>query len=65
MSGSKAQRQNQHIKRLMAKICKFKTKEKSVEKLEKELAYVLGDAERPTFKTGRDADARSRKRRMR
>lgn len=62
MRGSKAQRQNQHVKRLMSKIRKFKKKEKSVEKLEKELAYALGDAERPSFKTGRDADARLRKR---
>jgi len=62
MKGSKAQRQNQHVKRLMAKIRKFKKKEKSVEKLEKELAYVLGDKERPSFRTGREADARHRKR---
>ena len=60
--GSKAQRQNQHMKRLMAKIKKFKKKNKSVENLERELSYVVGDAKRPSFKTGRDADPRLRKR---
>ncbi len=60
--GSKAKRQNQHMRRLMAKIKKFERQGKPVEKLKKELAYVVGDQERPEFKTGRDADARLRKR---
>ena len=61
--GSKAQRQNQYVRNLMAKIRKFKKQEKSVEKLEKELSYAIGDEKRPDFKTGRDADPRFRKRR--
>jgi len=61
--GSKSQRQNQHVKKLMAKIRKFKKNNKSVAGLEKELGYMMGDAERPSFKTGRDADPRLRKRR--
>ena len=60
--GSKSERQNQHLRRLMAKIRKFEKQGKSVEKLNKELAYVAGDAERPKFKTGRDADPRLKKR---
>jgi len=60
--GSKAKRQNQHMRRLMAKIKKFEKNGKPVEKLKKELAFVVGDAERPVFKTGRDADPRLRKR---
>jgi hypothetical protein len=58
--GSKAQRQNQHMRRINSKIRKFKKKGKSVEKLEKELAYMLGE-ERPTFRTGREADPRLKK----
>jgi hypothetical protein len=58
--GSKPQRQNQHIKRLEAKIKKFKKKGRSVEGLEKELGYMLGES-RPTFPTGRDVDSRLKK----
>ncbi len=60
--GSKAQRQNQHMKRLVAKIKRFERRGKSAEGLKKELAFILGDAERAEFKTGRDADPRFRKR---
>jgi hypothetical protein len=60
--GSKPERQNQHFRRLMAKIRKFEKQGKSVEKLKKELSYAIGDVERPKFKTGRDADPRLRKR---
>ena len=59
--GSKSQRQNQHIKRLEAKIKKFKKRNLSIEGLEKELGYMLGEA-RPAFKTGRDCDSRHKKR---
>ena len=60
--GSKPQRQNQYMKRLMAKIRKFEKQGKAVEKLKKELAFVVGDAERPKFKTGVDANSRLKKR---
>ena len=58
--GTKAQRQNQHVRRLNMKIKKFKAKGKSTEGLEKELGYMMGE-DRPTFKTGRDADPRLKK----
>ena len=59
--GSKPQRQNQHIRRLMKKIKKFEKKGWSTEGLNKELAYASGDETRPEFKTGRDADPRLKK----
>jgi len=59
--GSKAQRQNQHMRRLINKIDKFKKKGISVAGLEKELAYCSGDAPRPSFKTGAIADARNKR----
>ena len=55
--GSKAQRQNQHTRRLTNKIRKFEAKGKSTVKLEKELGYMMGE-ERPKHKTGREADTR-------
>jgi len=58
--GSKAERQNQHIKRLIAKIKKFKAKGRATEGLEKELGYMEG-GDRQSFKTGRDADPRYKK----
>tara|TARA_R100001594_G_C3938658_1_gene240053 strand:+ start:19 stop:210 length:192 start_codon:yes stop_codon:yes gene_type:complete len=62
--GSKLQRKNQHINKLRKKIKKFKEKGKSVEKMEKELLYCTGEAERPSFKTGSDAsNDKSHKRR--
>ena len=48
--GSKSQRQNQHVRRLMKKIEKFKKKGKRTEGLERDLAYCTGDADRPAFK---------------
>ena len=59
--GSKPQRQNQHMRRLNMKIKRFKAKGKDTTGLEKELGYVMGET-RPTFKTGRDADVRLKKR---
>ena len=59
--GSKEQRQHQHLKKLMAKIKKFENKNKSTEGLKKELGYVMGETERPSFRTGRDADPRHKK----
>jgi len=58
--GSKAQRQNQHIKRLERKIRQFTAKGQSTEKLEKELGYAKG-GDRPEFRTGREADPRVKK----
>ena len=55
--GSKAQRQNQHVKRLERKVRQFKAKDKNTEKLEKELGYAQGGS-RPEFRTGREADPR-------
>ena len=60
--GTKAQRQNQHTKRLESKIRRFKKKGKSTEGLEKELGYMMGE-DRPEFKTGRDTDQRLKKHR--
>ena len=50
-TGSKSQRQNQHMRKLMMKIDKFKKREWNVDGLEKELSYCVGEAERPSFKT--------------
>ena len=57
-SGSKSERQNQHIRRLMMKIARHTKREWNVAGLEKELAFVLGDKKRPVAKTGRAADKR-------
>jgi hypothetical protein len=59
--GSKAQRQNKHQRRLMSKIRKFEKADKNITGLQKELSYCMGEAERPSFKTGRDADPRLKK----
>jgi len=59
-SGSKAQRQNQHVRRLMMKIARHKKRGWQVAGLEKELAYAAGDKDRPDFQTGRVADLRYR-----
>ena len=59
--GTKAQRQNQHIKRLEAKIRKFKKRGKSTDGLEKELGYMSGEP-RPEFKTGAAANPSQRRR---
>ena len=59
--GSKAQRQNQHVRRLMKKIKRFEAKGKSTEGLTKELSYCMGETDRPEFKTGRDCDPRLKK----
>tara|TARA_Y100000310_G_scaffold9417_1_gene9857 strand:+ start:35377 stop:35580 length:204 start_codon:yes stop_codon:yes gene_type:complete len=56
MKGSKAQRQNQHMKKLMLKIKKFEKQGKSVDKLKKELSFAVGEKDRPAFKTGKEAD---------
>jgi hypothetical protein len=45
----------------MMKINRFKKREWSTAGLEKELAYCAGDAERPSFATGREADPRLKK----
>jgi hypothetical protein len=60
--GTKAQRQNQHMRRLMSKIKKFEKTGRNTEGLQKELLYCVGETDRPPFKTGRDVDRRSKKR---
>ena len=52
--GSKAQRQNQHVRRLNIKIRKFEKRGWSTAGLEKELGFMLGEP-RPAHKTGKDA----------
>ena len=59
--GTKHQRQNQYVRRLEAKIRKFKKKKKDTTGLEKELGYVMGEL-RPTFKTGREANPSKKQR---
>jgi hypothetical protein len=56
--GSKLQRQNQHRRRLMSKIKRWKAKEKDTTGLEKELGYSTGKLDRPTCRSGRDTDPR-------
>ena len=58
--GSKAQRQNQHVRRLMMKIERHNKRGWQVAGLEKELGYASGDTDRPLFPTGRVADLRYR-----
>ena len=60
-TGSKAQRQNQHMRRLMSKIKRHGSRGLDTSKMEKELAYCIGDTERPAFKTGRESDPRLKK----
>ena len=59
--GNKTERQNQYVRKLTAKIKKFKANGKSTERLEKELGYMKGE-DRPAFKSGREADPRYKKR---
>ena len=59
--GTKAQRQNQHARKLMNKIKKFEAKGWSTSGMTKELAYCVGENNRPEFKTGRDVDPRLKK----
>jgi hypothetical protein len=59
--GSKLQRQNQHQRRLMAKIARFNKRGWKVDGLERELARSLGDEKHKAFRTGRDADPRYQK----
>jgi len=59
--GSKVQRQNQHLRRLMSKIRRFEKANKNTDGLQKELSYCMGESERPSFKTGRDSDPRLKK----
>jgi hypothetical protein len=60
--GSKAQRQNQHIRHLNSKINRHKAKGWDTTKMEKELGYCMGEA-RPEFKTGKAADPHFKKNR--
>ena len=58
--GTKAQRQNQHMRRLISKIKKFEKKGKDASGLEKELSYMMGE-DRPAFKTGFEANSKNKK----
>lgn len=59
--GSKLERQNQHQKRLMKKLARHKKRGLNTEALEKELAFSLGEGDRPEFTSGRDSDPRYKK----
>jgi len=59
--GSKAQRQNQHLRKLMSKIRKFEKADKNTAGLQKELSFCMGETDRTAFKTGREADPRLKK----
>lgn len=59
---SKAQRQNQYLSFLVKKKAKLQTRGRSTAGVEKEIAFMTGDKERPPFRTGRDADPRYKKR---
>ena len=59
--GSKAQRQNQHVRKLMSKIRRFEKANKDTAGLQKELSFCMGETKRATFKTGREADQRLKK----
>ena len=53
--GTKAQRQNQHVRRLMMKIARFEKKGWSTKGLRRELGYCTGEFPRPPHKTGSEA----------
>ena len=60
-SGTKAQRQNQHMRKLMIKINRFDKRKWNTAGLKKELAYCTGDANRSSFPTGRATDPKLKK----
>ena len=59
--GSKAQRLNQHVAKIMRKIKKFERKGWKTGGLKKELSYCMGETPRPAFKTGATVDPRKNK----
>jgi len=59
--GTKAQRQNQHLRRLMSKIRKFEKTNKNTDGLQKELSFCMDETARRSFKTGREVDPRLKK----
>lgn len=59
--GSKAQRQNQHLRRLMMKKARHEKRGWNTDGLAREIAYVCGEKERPAHKTGRIADNRMKR----
>ena len=59
--GSKAQRQNQHLRRLMMKKARHEKRGWNTDGLAREIAYVSGDKERPAHNTGRVADPRHKR----
>lgn len=59
--GSKAQRQNQYLLRLMMKKARHEKRGWNTDGLAREIAYVSGEKARPTFNTGRVADERMKR----
>lgn len=59
--GSKAQRQNQHLRRLMTKMARHEKRGWNTDGLAREIAYVSGEKERPAHDTGRVADERMKR----
>lgn len=59
--GSKEQRANQHIRRIERKIRQYTAKGLNTDKLNKELGFAKDKSTRPEHKTGREADARTKK----
>jgi hypothetical protein len=59
--GSKVQRQNQHLRRLMMKKTRHEKRGWNTDGLTREIAYVSGEKERPAHNTGRVADERMKR----
>ena len=59
--GSKAQRQNQYLRRLTMKKNRHEKRGWNTDGLAREIAYLSGDKERPSYKTGRVADGRMKR----
>ena len=59
--GSKAQRQNQHLRHLMMKKNRHDKRGWNTDGIAREIAYVSGEKERPAHSTGRVADERMKR----
>lgn len=60
--GSKVQRQNQYLRRLMMKRARHERRGLKTDGLDRQIAFMTGDKERPKMKTGREADPRFKRR---
>jgi hypothetical protein len=60
--GSKVQRQNQYLRRLEMKRARHERRGLKTDGLDREIAFLTGDKERPKMKTGREADPRFKRR---